>query len=242
MNLLHNGLVAQLPPADQGLLARRCEPVELTAGEVLSVPERADGHVHFLTGASVALVVRHGGNGLAVGLAGREGAVGLQFALGLGAGNLTLLVQSSGSAFRADGAALRRLSLRRIGMLQVFASYLWDFSQEVAMLAAAAQMQDIRARLARWILLSHARCHQSEMQLTHLHLADMLGVRRAGVTLAARELKAMGLVDYRRGRIRILDATGLETVARELAAGNGRPNGRANGRANGRLSGVEQIV
>ncbi|HAX21417.1 MAG TPA: Crp/Fnr family transcriptional regulator [Hydrogenophaga sp.] len=215
MNLLHNGLVAQLPPTDQGLLLRRCEPVELKAGEILSAPGAASGHVYFLlSGTSVALVVRNGGgSGLAVGLAGREGAVGLQFALGLGAGHFTLLVQSSGAAFRADGAVLQRLSDRRLGMLRTFAGYLWVFSQEVAELAAAAQVQDIQARLARWILLSQVRTHQTELQLTHAHLADMLGVRRAGVTLAARNLKDRGLVDYRRGRIQILNLEGLATVA-----------------------------
>jgi CRP-like cAMP-binding protein len=215
LNLLHNGLVAQLPPTDQGLLLRRCEPVELKAGEILSAPGAASGHVYFLlSGTSVALVVRNGsGSGLAVGLAGREGAVGLQFALGLGAGHFTLLVQSSGAAFRADGAVLQRLSDRRLGMLRTFAGYLWVFSQEVAELAAAAQVQNIPARLARWILLSHARTHQTELQLTHAHLADMLGVRRAGVTLAARNLKDLGLVDYRRGRIQILNHEGLATVA-----------------------------
>lgn len=162
----------------------------------------------------MALVVRNGdSSGLAVGLAGREGAVGLQFALGLGAGQFTLLVQSSGAAFRADGAVLQRLSDRRLGMLRTFAGYLWVFSQEVAELAASAQAQDIPARLARWILLSQARTHQTELQLTHAHLADMLGVRRAGVTLAARNLKDMGLVDYRRGRIQILDPAGLAAVA-----------------------------
>jgi len=220
LNLLHNGLVAQLPPADQGLLLRRCEPVELKAGDVLSAPGAANGHVHFLmSGTSVALVVRNGGNsGLAVGLAGREGAVGLQFALGLGAGHFTLLVQSSGTAFRADGAALQRLSNRRLSMLRAFAGYLWVFSQEVAELAASAQVQDIRARLARWILLSHARTHQAELRLTHAHLADMLGVRRAGVTLAARELKERGLVDYCRGRIQILNAVGLAAEAHVLSA------------------------
>jgi len=213
--LLHNGLVAQLPPTDQGLLLRRCEPVELKAGEILSAPGAASGHVYFLlSGTSVALVVRNGGgSGLAVGLAGREGAVGLQFALGLGAGHFTLLVQSSGAAFRADGAVLQRLSDRRLGMLRTFAGYLWVFSQEVAELAAAAQVQDIQARLARWILLSQVRTHQTELQLTHAHLADMLGVRRAGVTLAARNLKDRGLVDYRRGRIQILNLEGLATVA-----------------------------
>jgi CRP-like cAMP-binding protein len=220
LNLLHNGLVAQLPPADQGLLLRRCEPVEIKAGEVLSGPGETQGHVHFLMGgASVALVVRNGGgSGLAVGLAGREGAVGLQFALGLGSGHFTLLVQSSGTAFRAEGAALHRLSNRRLGMLRAFAGYLWGLSQDVAELAASAQVQDIRARLARWILLSQARTDQPELHLTHAHLADMLGVRRAGVTLAARELKERGLVDYRRGRIQILDAAGLATEARAQTA------------------------
>ncbi|WP_439519638.1 Crp/Fnr family transcriptional regulator [Hydrogenophaga sp.] len=225
MNLLHNGLVAQLPPADQGLLLRRCEPVELTAGDVLSLPDQDDGHVHFLTSACVALVVRQGDSGLAVGLAGREGAVGLQLAFGMGTGSLTLLVQQGGGAFRAEGAAMHRLANRRMGMTRVFANYLWGFSQEVAMLAAAAQLQDIRARLARWILLSHARSQQVDMQLTHLHLAEMLGVRRAGVTLAARELKAMGLVNYQRGRIQIVDTAGLEAVANALPGANGQGNG-----------------
>ena len=122
-------------------------------------------------------------------------------------------MQSSGAAFRADGAVLQRLSDRRLGMLRTFAGYLWVFSQEVAELAAAAQVQDIQARLARWILLSQVRTHQTELQLTHAHLADMLGVRRAGVTLAARNLKDRGLVDYRRGRIQILNLEGLATVA-----------------------------
>jgi CRP-like cAMP-binding protein len=219
LNLLHNGLVAQLSPADQTLLQRRCKPVNLAAGEVLSGPGSPNGHIHFLTSGSVALVVCSGGQtGLAVGLAGREGAVGLQFALGLGAGNLTLLVQSGGTAFRADGIALQRLSGRRSTMLLAFSRYLWLFSQEVAMLAAAAQIQDIKARLASWILLSGARAPDAELHLTHAHLAAMLGVRRAGVTLAAMELKERGLVDYRRGRIHILDLAGLQAAALQVAA------------------------
>lgn len=223
--MLHNGLVAQLPPTDQGLLLRRCEPVELKAGDILSSPGAEKGHVYFLLrGASVALVVRQGGgSGLAVGLAGREGAVGLQFALGLGAGHFTLLVQSSGEAFRADGAVLQRLSNRRLGMVRVFAGYLWVFSQEVAELAASAQVQDIQARLARWIVLSQARTHGTELRLTHAHLADMLGVRRAGVTLAAKNLKDLGLVDYRRGRIQILDLEGLVTVSQTRQSAPGAP-------------------
>lgn len=221
---MHNGLVAQLSNDDQRLLESRCMPVELVTGDILATPHLPDGHIHFLTSASVALVVRHtDGSGLAVGLTGREGAVGLQHALGLGAGNLTLLVQRGGTAFRADGEALRRLVARRGTMLRVFAIYMWVFSQEVASMAAASQSHDIKARLANWILLSHARSGQEDLYLTHAHLADMLGVRRAGVTLAAVELKEMGLVDYQRGRIQILNMDGLRTMARRPALNNGLP-------------------
>ncbi len=224
MTLTHNGLVAQLAADDQRLLERRCKPVELQTGDILSAPHIPNGHVHFLTSASVALIVRHtDGSGLAVGLAGQEGAVGLQHALGLGSGNLTLHVQRGGKAFRADGETMQRLVARRANLLRAFAVYLWGFSQEVASLAAASQTHDIKARLANWILLSHARNGHEDLRLTHAHLADMLGVRRAGVTLAAVELKELGLVDYQRGRIQILDLDGLRAVAKRPALNNGLP-------------------
>lgn len=225
MTLKHNGLVAQLATEDQRLIERRCKPVELRTGDTLSAPHMPNGHVHFLTTACVALVVRHtDGSGLAVGLTGHEGAVGLQHALGLGSGNLTLHVQSGGTAFRADGEAMQRLIARRAHLLRAFAIYLWGLSQEVASLAAASQTHDIKARLANWILLSHARNGHDDLYLTHAHLADMLGVRRAGVTLAAVELKEVGLVDYQRGRINILDMDGLRAVARRPALSNGLPH------------------
>lgn len=225
MTFKHNGVVAQLSNDDQRLLESRCKPIQVSTGDILAAPHQPNGLVHFLSSASVALLVRHSdGSGLAVGLAGPEGAVGLQHALGLGAGNLTLQVQRGGTAFRADGEVLRRLVTRRSSMLQVFAIYMWMFSQEVASLAAASQTHDIKARLANWILLSHARNGHDDLLLTHAHLADMLGVRRAGVTLAAVELKALGLVDYQRGRVHILDLEGLRRVAKRPALSNGLPH------------------
>ena len=225
MTLTNNGLVAQLATDDQRLLERHCKPVDLHTGDILSAPDTPNGHVHFLTSATVAMVVRHtDGSGLAVGLAGHEGAVGLQHALGLGAGNLTLQVQRGGKAFRADGLAMQRLVARRVQLLRTFAVYLWGFSQEVASLAAASQTHAIKARLANWIVLSHARNGHDDLLLTHAHLADMLGVRRAGVTLAAVELKGLGLVNYQRGRIHILDLDGLRAVAKRPALSNGLPH------------------
>lgn len=214
MNPLSNGLLAQLPPADLALLLRQCTPVTLSAGQVLCSPEGPSDHVHFPTTASIALVARQGEHtGLAVGLAGCEGAVGLQQAFGLGPGAFTQLVQSPGQALRAPGADLQRLVNRHTSLLKIFSRYIWLFSQEVALLAATAQIQDIKARLAGWILLSAERAPQAPLFLTHAHLANMLGVRRAGVTLAAVALKELGLLDYHRGRIHILDRAGLSAQA-----------------------------
>lgn len=214
MTLSLNGLVAQLSQPDQASLAKCCKASMLQVDQILSTPDAQHRHVYFLTDATVASVVRDGNNaGLAVGLTGSEGAVGLQCALGLGAGTFTLLVQSPGMAWCADGDELQRLLGRRPAMLMVFSRYLWSVSQEVAALAACSQVQDIKARLAGWILMSDARNGQRTLNLTHAHVADMLGVRRASVTLAAVSLKEQGLVEYQRGNIRILDRDGLQAVS-----------------------------
>lgn len=183
MDLSDNGLVAGLGAADRALLQRRCVPVELTAGAVLSRPGEPGNHVYFLAGATVACVVQaSNGATLALALARRDGAAGLQLALGLGAGNFTLLVQTGGSAWCADSEVLRRLAQRRPAVLLAFSRHLWAASEQV----------------------------------THEHLAAMLGVRRVSVTLAAAELRAARLVDYQRGRLRVLDWAGLESAAQGL--------------------------
>lgn len=214
MDLSDNGLVAGLGTADRALLQKRCVPVELTAGAVLSRPGEPGNHVYFLAGATVACVVQaSNGASLALALVGRDGAAGLQLALGLGAGNFTLLVQTSGSAWRADSEVLRRLAQRRTAVLLAFSRHLWAGSEQVAALAARAHSHDVKARLAGWILLSAQQGSVSDLLLTHEHLAAMLGVRRVSVTLAAAELRAARLVDYQRGRLRVLDWAGLESAA-----------------------------
>ena len=226
MNLLDNGLVALLSQGDQDLVQRRCQPVHLKAGDVLCSPANPNQDVHFLTGACVAMFVRDGADGgLALGLAGYEGAVGLQCALGLGVGNFTLLVQTSGAAWRADGTSLQTLVARRPAVLMAFARHIWTVAQEVALHATCSQAQDIKGRLARWICMSGRRSRQAELNLTHEHLARMLGVRRTSVTLAAVELKEEGLLDYQRGRIQIRDWQGLEAVAFPPVAAQAPPAG-----------------
>ncbi len=219
MNPEHNGLVGRLSSADQAWLVSRCQPVSVVAGQVLSSAAQPSAHAYFVGTACVVLAVPHTDHiGLGVAVMGREGAVGLPLALGMGAGPFTWLVQSSGTAWRVDGAVLERWVARRREALMVFARYLCDVAQEVALLAGASQGGDVRARVAGWVLLSHRRTGMAELHLTHAHLADMLGVRRASVTLAALELKNAGLLDYQRAHIRVLDPVGLAAAAGDWLA------------------------
>ncbi|MBK6851195.1 MAG: Crp/Fnr family transcriptional regulator [Burkholderiales bacterium] len=213
-----NGLVAQLAASDQALLRRRCTMVELTVGDLLQGAEADRKVAYFLTGATVALCVRQGESGagdasLALGLAGFEGAVGVQYGVGIDAGIFSSWVQTAGPAWCIDGLELQQLVARRPPMLLLFSRYVWTVLQDVAALAACAQLHDIKSRLASWILMSELRSRGGELMLTHTHLAQMLGVRRAGVTTAALELKRQGLIDYQRGSLRIVDRGGLEAVS-----------------------------
>ena len=217
MDFSHNGLLAKLPQADQASLLKKAQIVHFNAGDVLSAPEVQTRHVFFPTRGAVALFVRksakHQDEGLAVGLVGPDGALGLQWALGLGAGNLTLLVQSPGSAYVVDGLVLQQLIQRKPALLLAFSNYLWSTYENVSTLAAIAHLSDVKRRLAHWLLMSAKCCTPDALVITHAHIAQMLGVRRASITLAAREMKVEGLIAYSRGYILIKKPEALQRLA-----------------------------
>jgi CRP-like cAMP-binding protein len=152
--------------------------------------------------------------GLAVGLIGVEGAAGLQAALGFGAGNLELVVQSAGQAYAVDGMTAQRLVQRRRTMLLQFSRYLWTVYDAIAVLASRLNTQDIKVRLAYWLLLSAQRCAPDPLMLTHAQIAQMLGVRRASVSIAAREMKIKRYINYSRGHISLLNMSALQALAK----------------------------
>jgi CRP-like cAMP-binding protein len=208
---LTNGLIFQLAKEDQNRLQDICEPVALTAGQVLGPSGPSDNaKVYFLTGACVALLVENQQHHtLAVGLVGTEGVVGLGSVLDSGPENWLCRVQTSGSAWAVDSHDLTLLLHQRPGMLWVISQYLWQLAGDVADMSASVQFDDITTRLARWLALSAERAGSSHLQLTHEHLAQMLGVRRVSITLAAVALKDQGLIRYQRGTLDILDLPGL---------------------------------
>jgi CRP-like cAMP-binding protein len=207
VNFLANGLLATLTQADQALLLKKTQIVHFKAGDVLATPDSLAPKVFFIVRGVVALFVRNSAKvpdaGLAVGLVGSEGAVGLQWALNLGAGNLTLLVQSPGFAYVMDGSVLQQLIERRPALMLMFSKYLWSVYEGVSTMAAMAHLSDVKIRLAHWLVMSAKKCGPDPLVITHAHIAQMLGVRRATITLAAREMKMQGLISYSRGHVEL---------------------------------------
>lgn len=220
MHALSNGLITQLAPADQALLLRRAKLVTLSVGEVLSsAEEAATSCIYFPVSGSIALYVGRQVNtltsGLAVGLIGSEGAAGLQAALGfgVGVGNLQMVVQSAGQAYVVDDLVAQRLVQRRRALLMHFSRYLWTVFDSMAVMASQLYTQDIKIRLAHWLLLSAQRCAPDPLLLTHAQIAQMLGVRRASISIAAHEMKLKRYISYNRGRVVLLNVPALEALA-----------------------------
>ena len=215
MTLLTNGLIFQLAKEDQKQLQSICVLVTLTAGQVLGQPTlEGSPKVYFLTDSSVALLVQSPEqHTLAVGLVGQEGAIGLGALLSSAPGPLHYRVQTGGHAWCANSQELALLLHQRPGMLWTVSQYLWQLAEHVAAMSASIQFDAIDTRLAHWLVLSSERAQSTRLPLTHEHLAEMLGVRRVSITLAAGALKERGLIDYPRGVVNILNLDGLRGVA-----------------------------
>lgn len=221
VNFSTNGLVFQLSKEDQSRLQQICQPVALTQGQSLCLPEaNVPPKVYFLADACVTLWVKNPDHSpLAVGLIGSEGAVGLGAALGQSAAHLQFEVLTAGQAWCADSHELQRLLQAHPTMLWAVARYLWQMTHDIANMAAAIQGDDIPTRLAAWLVLCAQRAHSHKLSLTQAQLARMLGVRRVSITLAAVDLKNLNLLDYKRGAIDILD---MEKLVKQAHAHHAR--------------------
>lgn len=213
VSLTHNGLFKQLPLEVQTLLQAACEPVTLKAGQLLGRLD-TQARVYFLSGATVALVMEEPGHkSLAVGLLGADDVAGLGHVVQDPHPThplaLKLRVQTPGMAWAIPADVVRNLALQHPLVLVVITRQLWQMVTHVATVAACIQTLDIRARLAAWLVLSSQKARTTALHLTHAHLAHMLGVRRVSITLAAGELRELGLIHYNRGSLHILNLTGL---------------------------------
>ncbi len=209
-----NRLLSGLPRKERDQILDCAEPVQLVFGDILCDPHTHFQHVYFPIRGFISLVAPMvSKQPLEMGLIGNEGMLGATVMLGVNTVPLRALVQGSGNALRVTVPKLRRV-LRDSPVLQrTLNRYLYIMMAQLAQTAVCTRFHEVDARLARWLLMSHDRAHADHFHLTHKFLADMLGVRRSGVTIAAGLLQQKKVISYTRGNITILDRKGLEAVS-----------------------------
>jgi CRP-like cAMP-binding protein len=212
-------LIEGLPSKQRKQLLNGCEPVDLVFGNVLHEANQPIRHVYFPLSGFVSLVTTLDGHQpLEMGLIGNEGMLGATLALGIGQAPMRVVVQGSGSALRISSQLFKQELLSSPALLRALKRYLYVVMTQLSQSAACTHFHEIEPRLARWLLMTHDRAHADHFHLTHEYLADMLGVRRSGVSIAAAAMQVRGLISYSRGEIQILDRAGLELAACECYA------------------------
>ena len=208
-----NRVLAGISSKDYGRLDQ-LEPVLLRFGQILYEAGGRIRHVYFPIDCLVSLLTAvDKRRTLEVGMVGNEGMTGMPFILGMGVSGVRALVQGGGRALRMPAAAFRIEFDRNEPLRQALFRYTYALMAQISQTAACNRFHEAEARLARWLLMTRERVGSDEFRLTHEFLAHMLGLRREGVTEAATALKRRGLIDYRRGKIQILDAKGLKASA-----------------------------
>ncbi len=210
----NNLLIAALPRTDRIHLLDGCESVNLPLAQVLCEAGTPTRHVYFPTDSFISLIAQvDSTRGLEVGMAGSEGMLGVQLALGVVREPLKALVQGAGAAWRMAAAPFVVELERSAALRQVLQKYLYVLMAQRAASEACLRFHEIGPRLARWLLMSQDRAHVDQFPMTQEFLAMMLGVRRVGITTAAGDLLRRGLITYHRGELTVLDRSGLEAAA-----------------------------
>lgn len=211
-----NRLLAALPAEEYERLLPKLEPVSFELGEVIY---KAGGHIdyiYFLTNCIVSLLyTMENGMSAEIGVVGNEGVVGIALFMGGDTMPNHALVQSAGAAIRMKAQFLQD-EFKRSGEFQhLLLRYTQALVTQISQTAVCNRLHPVERQLCRWLLLSHDRLQTDELIMTHEMIANMLGTRREGVTIAAGKLQDAGLITYYRGRIKIISRTGLEATVCE---------------------------
>ena len=210
-----NRMLDSLPPDDFKRFVPHLQEATFPLSTVLFRPEDEIEYAYFPTTCIVSLLTQlEDGSGLEVGLVGKEGVAGVSAILG-GTETKVATVQAAGSALKIRVGAFRD-EFKRGGALQASVlRYLHALMTQISQSAVCNIRHPVPGRLARWLLMYHDRLGKDEFELTHEFMAAMLGVRRSGISETAAVLQRKGLIAYRRGRVKILDRSGLESFACE---------------------------
>ena len=214
-----NDLLAALPPAAWERWLPQLEAVEMPLGKVLYESGSKMTHVYFPTTSIVSLLyVMEDGASAEIAVVGHEGIVGISLFMGGSSTPSRAVVQSAGLGYRLQ-ASLMMLEFNRAGpVLHLLLRYTQALITQMAQTAVCNRHHSLDQQLCRWLLLSLDRLKSNDLVMTQELIANMLGVRREGVTEAAGQLQDAGLIRYRRGHIHVVDRPGLEKRSCECYA------------------------
>jgi CRP-like cAMP-binding protein len=206
-----NHLLAALPASDFQRLASHLELVPMKLGEVLYESGGQLRYVYFPTTSILSLLyVMEDGASAEIAIVGNEGILGISLFMGGESTPSRAVVQSAGHAFRLKAALLKNEFGRFGPTMHLLLRYTQALITQMAQTAVCNRHHSVDQQLCRWLLLSLDRLQTNELSMTQELIANMLGVRREGVTEAAGKLQGAGLISYQRGRITVLDRPGLE--------------------------------
>jgi CRP-like cAMP-binding protein len=214
-----NHLLAALPAAELTRLTPQLERVPLPLGAVIYESGGEQGHVYFPASGIVSLLyVMNDGAAAEIAVVGNEGMVGVALFMGGETTPSRAVVQSAGSAWRLGAASIKAEFARGGALQRVLLLYTQALITMMTQTAVCNRHHVLEQQLCRWLLLSLDRLPSNQLIMTQQLIANMLGVRREGVTEAAGRLQADGLINYSRGRINVLDRAKLEKRACECYA------------------------
>ncbi|CAI3797858.1 Crp/Fnr family transcriptional regulator [Rheinheimera sp. MM224] len=216
---LQNHLLATLPADVQERLCPHMELVELPLGKVLYESGDTLRYVYFPTNSIVSLLyVMESGASAEISVVGNEGLIGVALFMGGESTTSRAIVQSAGQAYRLLGQRLKDEFNRHGALLHTLLRYTQALITQMAQTAVCNRHHSIDQQLCRWLLLSLDRLESNELVMTQELIANMLGVRREGVTDAAGRLQRLDVIEYHRGHIRVLNRPKLETLCCECYA------------------------
>jgi CRP-like cAMP-binding protein len=206
-----NQLLAGLPSEVLTSWSNKFESVDMPLGKVLYESDSVLGHVYFPTTSIVSLLyVLENGGSAEIAVVGFEGIVGISLFMGGESTPSRAVVQSAGHAFRLKAETMMQEFSQAGPVMHTLLRYTQALITQMAQTAVCNRHHSLDQQLCRWLLLSLDRLPSQELVMTQELIANMLGVRREGVTEAARHLQSAGLIRYQRGHITVLDRKGLE--------------------------------
>jgi CRP-like cAMP-binding protein len=214
-----NHILDALPAEERERLFPHLTLVEMPLGMILYEAGEALRHIYFPTDSIVSLLyVMKDGASAEIAVVGNEGAIGVSLFMGGETTPSRGIVQSAGSAYRLSGRRLKQEFERHGQLLHVLLRYTQSLITQMAQTAVCNRHHSIDQQLCRWLLLSLDRLPSNRLNMTQELIANMLGVRREGVTGAAGKLPDLGVIHYSRGRITVLDRPKLEQLSCECYA------------------------